>query len=77
MSEVGMQTAWIKRRGSVWRLLAGWVCIGVGLLGLILPIIPGIPLLIFGLVLLSSQYHWAHRATVWMKRRFHKGGSGT
>jgi len=72
MSDAGIQTRWIKRPGSVWRLIAGWGCIGAGLLGLILPVIPGIPLLIFGLVMLSTQYHWAHKAVLWMKARFRK-----
>ena len=72
MSEAGIQTRWIKQPGSVWRLIAGWICIGVGLLGLILPVIPGIPLLIFGLVLLSTQHQWAHRVLVWVKARFQK-----
>jgi len=72
MSEAGIHTRWIKRPGSVWRLIAGWICIGVGLLGLILPIIPGVPLLILGLVMLSTQHRWAHSALVWMKARFQK-----
>jgi uncharacterized membrane protein YbaN (DUF454 family) len=72
MGEAGIQTNWIRGRGSWWRLIAGWCCIGVGLLGLILPILPGIPLLIFGLVMLSTQHRWAHAALVWMKAKFHK-----
>jgi uncharacterized protein YqgC (DUF456 family) len=72
MSESSMQRGWIRRPGSVWRLIAGWFCIGLGALGIILPIIPGIPLLVFGLVLLSTQYHWAHRAMLWMKARFRR-----
>ncbi len=68
----GIQTRWVRRPGSVWRLIVGWVCIALGLLGIILPIIPGIPLLIGGLVLLSTQYHWAHRSVLWMKAHFRK-----
>jgi len=59
----------------VWRLILGWLCIVAGLLGIILPIIPGIPLLIGGLVLLSTQYHWAHRLMVWVKQKFPKQAS--
>jgi len=72
MSEAGIQTRWIRQQGSWWRLLVGWVCIGLGLLGLILPLIPGIPLLIFGLVMLSTQHHWAHQAMVWMTEKLRK-----
>jgi len=73
MAETSLQTTrWVRRPGSWWRLVLGWLCIAAGLAGIVLPIIPGIPLLIFGLVLLSSQYHWAHKAVVWMKRKFHR-----
>lgn len=70
--EAGIQARWIRRQGSWWRLLAGWVCIGLGLLGMILPMIPGIPLLIFGLVMLSTQHRWAHRAMFWIKARIRR-----
>ena len=70
MAETGIQTSWIRRPRSVWRLIVGWAVIGFGLLGIVLPIIPGIPLIIGGLVLLSTQYPWAHKLMVWMKRKF-------
>ena len=75
MGETSLQMRWVRRPGSLWRLILGWAGIGVGLLGIILPIIPGIPLLIGGLVLLSTQYHWAHRLMVWMKRKFGRHGA--
>jgi len=59
----------------LWRLLLGWICIAIGLLGIVLPIIPGIPLLIAGLVLLSSQYRWAHASVAWMKARLPRSRS--
>jgi len=76
MGDTSIQTRWVRRPGSVWRLIVGWVCIGLGLLGIILPIIPGIPLLGGGLVLLSTQYHWAHKLMVWMKNKFRRHASG-
>jgi hypothetical protein len=76
MSETSIQTRWVRRPGSVWRLILGWGSIGLGLLGIVLPILPGIPLLIFGLVLLSTQYRWAHAAMVWMKNKFRKNRPG-
>jgi uncharacterized membrane protein YbaN (DUF454 family) len=76
MGEAGVQTRWIKRPRSLWRLVVGWSCIPLGLAGLILPLLPGIPVLIFGLVLLSTQYEWAHSAMMWMKNKFHKKQPG-
>jgi uncharacterized membrane protein YbaN (DUF454 family) len=62
----------IQTRGSLWRKIIGWACIAAGLLGLVLPIIPGIPLLIAGLVALSTQHRWARALMLWLKRRFRK-----
>ena len=33
----------------------------LGVIGLVLPLLPGIPLLIAGLVILSREYDWARR----------------
>jgi Putative transmembrane protein (PGPGW) len=61
-----------RHRGpSIWRKLLGWSCVILGIPGLILPIIPGIPLLVLGIVLLASQHLWAHNALEWAKRRLH------
>ena len=72
MGDSRIQRVWVRRPRSMWRLVLGWFCIGLGVVGVLVPILPGIPLLIIGLVLLSTQYHWAHRAMVWMKARFHR-----
>ena len=65
-----IQSATHHRGPSIWRKLLGWLCVVIGLPGLILPILPGIPLLVLGIVLLSREYHWAHRLLVWVKSRF-------
>ncbi|HEY7351791.1 MAG TPA: PGPGW domain-containing protein [Terriglobales bacterium] len=42
-------------------LVLGWILVLVGLLGIVLPILPGIPLLLVGLVILARHYSWAGR----------------
>ena len=42
-------------------LIFGWILLLGGVLGLLLPLLPGIPLLIAGLVILSREYAWARR----------------
>lgn len=51
-----------KRAG---RLLGGWGLILVGLAGCVLPVLPGVPLILGGLALLAPEYEWARR---WMDR---------
>ncbi len=58
------------QQSSLWLKLGGWLCIAIGLLGIILPIIPGVPILIVGLVTLSTQHRWARALLLWAKRRF-------
>jgi uncharacterized membrane protein YbaN (DUF454 family) len=58
----------LKRPGSLWGTLVGWVCICVGVLGLVLPVIPGIPLLVAGLFILSARYRWASVSLHWLGR---------
>lgn len=42
-------------------LLVGWGFIFLGILGLFLPVLQGVLFLVIGLVILSSEYAWAHR----------------
>jgi len=51
--------------GSLWRTAAGWMLLLLGVAGLMLPILPGVPLLIAGLVMLSTEYTWARK---WLRR---------
>ncbi|SRR6266508_4567262 len=49
-----LHTAW----SSTWRYARptlGWVCIGVGVLGLALPLLPGVPLLVLGIALVGRR----------------------
>jgi uncharacterized membrane protein YbaN (DUF454 family) len=62
----------IQPKSSIWLKVAGWACVAVGLLGLVLPVIPGIALLVAGLVTLSSQHRWARELLVVVKRRYRK-----
>jgi hypothetical protein len=57
---------------AFWRTTGGWTCLIIGVLGLALPIIPGIPLLVVGLVALSPNYPWARSGLGWMKERIRK-----
>lgn len=45
----------LLKNSKRWRRIVGSACIVVGLPGIILPIIPGIPLLIAGFALLSTE----------------------
>lgn len=66
-------------RGNFWRklvgksrffrLVVGWVCVLLGIAGIILPIIPGIPFLVAGLALLSTEHRWVRSLLVWTKRK--------
>ncbi|MBI4571921.1 MAG: hypothetical protein HY713_01375 [candidate division NC10 bacterium] len=51
------------------RTVAGLILIGLGLLGLLLPVIPGIPLLIAGVALVGTSHPWVRptiaRLRVW------------
>jgi|SRR6516164_7341675 hypothetical protein len=42
-------------------LLLGWGFIVLGVIGLFLPILQGVLFLIVGLLILSSEYVWAHK----------------
>ncbi len=60
---------------SVWRTIrtvTGLILIGLGLLGLLLPVIPGIPLLIAGVSLVGTNHPWVRpviaRLRAWRRK---------
>ncbi|MCU1226392.1 MAG: hypothetical protein JWQ42_4485 [Edaphobacter sp.] len=50
------------------RKLGGWGLLIVGVAGCVLPVAPGIPFVLAGLVLLAKDYAWAKHALRRMKR---------
>lgn len=55
-------------------LIIGWIFILVGIAGLFLPVIQGILCIVIGLLILSTEYVWAHRLLQKLKNRFPKIG---
>jgi uncharacterized membrane protein YbaN (DUF454 family) len=53
-------------------LLTGWGFVLLGIVGLVLPILQGVLFLVTGLVILSSEYVWAHRVLKKLQKRFPK-----
>ncbi len=51
-------------------LIAGWSFIVLGIAGLFLPVLQGILFLCIGLVILSTEYVWAHHLLNHFKTRF-------
>ncbi len=58
-----------KIKKACW-LILGWGFIILGITGLFLPILQGILFLLIGLIILSSEYIWAHRLLTKLKRHF-------
>jgi len=55
---------------ALW-LGVGWLLVLLGFAGLLLPL-PAMPLLLVGLVILSSEYVWAHHLLTKLRARFAK-----
>ena len=51
-------------------LVVGWCFILVGIVGLFLPILQGVLFLLIGLIILSSEYVWAHKLLARLRARF-------
>ena len=51
---------------------AGFLLVGLGVVGLVLPILPGWVFLIPGLVILARHYHWARRFLTLARIQFRK-----
>lgn len=55
-------------------IIAGWIFLLLGIAGLFLPILQGILFILIGLIILSTEYAWAHRLLTRLKQRFPKLG---
>ncbi len=53
-------------------LIVGWAFIVLGIVGLFLPVLQGVLFLLVGLIILSSEYVWAHRLLTRLRERFPK-----
>jgi uncharacterized membrane protein YbaN (DUF454 family) len=51
-------------------LVVGWGFILLGIAGLFLPVLQGILFLLIGLILLSTEYAWAHHLLRKLRERF-------
>ena len=51
-------------------VLFGWGFILLGVIGLFLPVLQGVLFLLIGLLILSSEYVWAHRLLLKIRNRF-------
>jgi uncharacterized protein YqgC (DUF456 family) len=49
------------------RIVGGSALLIVGLIGWLLPVIPGWLFVIPGLILLGEEFHWARRTLTWLK----------
>jgi uncharacterized protein len=59
----------LKRIGVI---VVGWAFIALGVLGLFLPILQGVLFLLIGLLILSTEYVWAHNLLHKLRARFPK-----
>ncbi len=58
----------------VWRwvrIIAGFALLGFGLVAILIPVLPQVPFIVAGLLLLAREFHWARRLLDWAKRRWH------
>jgi uncharacterized membrane protein YbaN (DUF454 family) len=59
----------LKRIGI---LIVGWGFIVLGIAGLFLPILQGVLFILIGLLILSTEYVWAHNLLEKLRQRFPK-----
>jgi uncharacterized protein len=55
-------------------LIVGWSFILLGIAGLVLPFLQGVLFILIGLLILSTEYHWARRLLAKLRERFPKIG---
>lgn len=51
-------------------LIVGWGFVLMGIVGLFLPILQGVLFLVIGLIILSSEYVWAHHLLARLRKHF-------
>lgn len=60
-SKLLRRQAWIAQIRANTRAVAGWALIGLGMVGLVLPVIPGVLLIVIGCGLAGQRYAWVER----------------
>jgi uncharacterized protein len=55
-------------------MAVGWALLPLGVVGLFLPVLPGVLFLIIGLSILSVEYEWARRWMTALRSRFPGAG---
>jgi len=63
-----------QRVKRVLALLAGWAFLLLGIVGLFVPFLQGMLFILIGLIILSSEYVWAHHLLAKLKARFPRLG---
>jgi uncharacterized protein YqgC (DUF456 family) len=56
------------KHGRAWRVAIGVPLIALGLVGLVLPIIPGLPLLAAGLLAIGADHPRLRPVVEWLRR---------
>lgn len=56
----------------IFVILLGWLFVLLGIAGLFLPVLQGVLFLLIGLVILSTEYIWAHHLLRRLHERFPK-----
>jgi uncharacterized membrane protein YbaN (DUF454 family) len=64
-----MKARRLKRIGVI---TVGWLFVLLGIVGLFLPILQGVLFLLIGLLILSTEYVWAHHLLQKLRARFPK-----
>jgi len=62
----------MNRHAKRLAILIGWGFILLGVVGLFLPVLQGVLFILVGLIILSSEYVWAHQVLTRLRERFPK-----
>jgi uncharacterized membrane protein (DUF4010 family) len=62
-----------RQTRRILKTVAGVTLIGAGVAFMVVPFIPGFPLLFLGLAVLATEFHWARRMQAKVKSRLRIG----